>query len=121
MRMLRLASIAAAALVAAGCFQSATLIRVNADGSGTIEQTTLVTDAALRQLRQFAATGDENGKPIDLFSTNQARQMAQALGSNVTVVSSTRIKTAEGEGSKAILAFPDITQLQLKQSSEWGM
>src|SRR2546427_641350 len=115
MRMFRLAGIAVAALVVAGCFQSTTLIRVNADGSGTIEQTTLVTEAALRQLRQFAAANDESGKGTDLFSINQARQIAEAMGSDVTVVSSTRIKTAEGEGSKAVLAFPDINRIRIKQ------
>ena len=122
MRMFRLAGIAVAALVVAGCFQSTTLIRVNADGSGTIEQTTLVTEAALRQLRQFAAANDENGKRTDLFSIDQARQIAEAIGSDVTVVSSTRIKTAEGEGSKAVLAFPDINRLRIKQgdASEGG-
>jgi len=117
MRIWRYISIAAAALMAGGCFQSNTLIRINADGSGTIEQTTLITEAALRQLRQFAAAGSENGKPLDLFSTDQARQMAASLGSDITVVSSTRIKNADGEGSKAILAFPDINRLQLKKQS----
>src|SRR5438309_2874998 len=117
MRISRFISIAAAALVAGGCFQSTTLIRINSDGSGTIEQTTLVTAAALRQLRQFAA-GGESGKPVDLFSTNQAREMATALGPDVTVVSTTRIKTAEGEGSKAILSFTDINKLQVKNPHE---
>src|SRR5262245_19668692 len=114
MRTRALAPILAAA-VAAGCFQSTTLIRINADGSGTIEQTTLVTDAAMRQLRQFAAMGAESGKPQDLFSTAQARQMAAAIGADVSTLSSTRIKTAEGEGSKATFGFADINRLRFKQ------
>src|SRR5213593_4882630 len=80
MRISGLASIAAAALATAACFQSTTVIRINGDGSGTIEQTTLVTTTALRQLRQFAAIGHEDGKAPDIFSIEQARQMATALG-----------------------------------------
>ena len=113
--MLRLACIALAALATCGCFQSTTLIRVNADGSGTIEQTTIVTNAALRQLRQFAAMSDDKGKASDFFSTSHAEHIAEAFGSNVTVASSTRIKTADGEGSKTIFAFPDINELRLKR------
>jgi len=108
----------AASLVTAGCFQSTTVIRINSDGSGTIEQTTIVTDAALRQLRQLAAVGGESDKPIDLFSTSEARQIAAKIGSDVTLVSSTRIKTAAGEGTKAIFAFPDINRLQLKPGGD---
>jgi hypothetical protein len=113
--MFRLAAIAAVAIAAAGCFQSTTLIRVNADGSGTIEQTTIVTTAALRQLRQFAAATDDKGKSTDFFSATHAQRIAEAFGSGVTVASSTRIKTAEGEGSKTVFAFSDINELQLKR------
>jgi hypothetical protein len=117
MRIPALTAIAAASLASAACFQSTTVLRINGDGSGTIEQTTLVTTAALRQLRQFAAIGHEDGKAPDIFSIEQARQMAAALGPDVTVVSSTPIKTEEGEGSRAILQFHDINRLQVKQTS----
>jgi hypothetical protein len=115
MRICRFIPIAVAALLAGGCFHSTTLIRINADGSGTIEQTTLVTEAALQQLRQLAAAAGENGKTEDIFSEDQARQMATALGPDVTVVSSTKIKNADGEGSRAVLAFSDINRLQVKK------
>ena len=106
-----------ATLATTGCFQSSTLLRINADGSGTIEQTTILTNQAVRQLRQFEAmAGDASQKP-ELFSTSQARQMAAAIGPDVTLVSSTPIKTADGEGSKAIFAFPDINRLQIKRDS----
>ena len=67
MRIFRLAAVAAVALAAAGCFQSTTLIRINADGSGTIEQTTIVTEAALQQLRQFAPKTDSCPLAIPSF------------------------------------------------------
>jgi hypothetical protein len=121
MDMLRFASIISIALATSGCFQSTTLIRVNADGSGTLEQTTLVTQAALRSLRQIWAMSNDNGtRPADLFSTAQARQFAEAMGSGVTLVSSAPIKNAEGEGSRAVFAFRDISQLQPKATGTAG-
>jgi len=117
MRILRLATLAVAALAASGCFQSSTLIRVNADGSGTLEQTTLITQAGLQTLRQVWAMSAENGtRPVELFSAAQARQFAEGMGPGVTLVSSTPIKNAEGEGSRAVLAFKDISQLQAKRA-----
>jgi hypothetical protein len=115
-RTSRLAFIVAAALGLGGCFQSTTLLRINADGSGTIEQTTLLTDAALAQLRQLAS-GGSMGKPLDLFSGKQAQETAANIGPDVTVVSNTRLKTADAEGTKTIFAFPDVNHLRLKQSS----
>jgi hypothetical protein len=115
MRIIRLGAIAAVAVLACGCFQSTTLIHVNADGSGTIEQTTIVTSAALRQLRQFANANDEKARSLDFFSETHAQRIAESLGPDVTVASSARIKTAEGEGSKTVFAFPDINELQLKR------
>jgi len=118
MRASRFAGIAIAALFTSACFQSTTLIRINDDGSGTIEQTTIVTDAAMKQLRALVAMGSGADKPIDLFSTTQARQMAAKIGTDVSLVSSTRIKTAAGEGTKAVFAFADINRLQLKPEGD---
>ena len=47
MWLIRRALAALTILPVVGCFQSSTVIRVKADGSGTIEQRMLVTDAAL--------------------------------------------------------------------------
>ncbi len=116
MRLIRLAAVAAAALSAAACFQSTTVLKIKADGSGTIEQTTMVTEAALRQLRQFAASDAEASKQVDLFSATRAREVAASLGRDVTLVSTTPIKNAAGEGSKTVFAFADVGRLQLKQA-----
>jgi hypothetical protein len=53
--MSRLAAILLFAVGTAGCFQMTTVVKVNGDGSGTIDHTMLVTKAALAQLRNFRA------------------------------------------------------------------
>jgi hypothetical protein len=118
MRTFRVAPVVVAALALSACFQSTTILRVNADGSGTIEQTTVVTQAGMKNLRQVWAMGKDDGtKPPDVFSPAQSRKFAEAMGPGVTLVSSTPIKNADGEGSRAIFAFRDISQLPARRTA----
>jgi hypothetical protein len=103
-----------AALACGACLQSTVLIKVNGDGSGTIEQGLLMTGTALAQLRSFAALGN-GAKPVDPFSEAQMRANAASIGPTVTYLSSTPIKTEEGEGRNIIYAFTDINQLRINQ------
>jgi len=116
MRYPHLAVILLASVLAGGCLQSATLVRVNADGSGTVEERLLLTKAAVAQLTQLAAMGGEKGKPFDPFSEEDARKAAADLGPDVKFVSSTPIKTETAEGRSIVYAFTDINRLRVNQS-----
>jgi hypothetical protein len=114
MRTIGLASLVALCLASSACFQMTTVVKVNGDGSGTIDHALVITKAALAQLRNFAALGGGGrGQPIDLTSEDQARAMASALGPGVTYVSSTPIDTPVGQGRRALYAFTDISQLRI--------
>jgi hypothetical protein len=114
MRIIGLASLVAACLASSACFQMTTVVKVNGDGSGTIDHALVVTKAALAQLRSFGARGGGGrGQPIDLTSEDQARAMASALGPGVTYLSSTPIDTPVGQGRRAQYAFTDISQLRI--------
>ena len=115
MRFLPLSALLAVASAVGGCFQSATILKVNADGSGTIEQRTLITDAGLSQLRAFTIMGGGAGKDLDLLSEQQARSLAPAIGPGVTYVSSMPIKTVDAQGRDAVYAFSDVTQLRISE------
>lgn len=111
----------ACAVLSGGCFQSTALIKVNADGSGTIEHQTLMTAAALAQLRQLAGLfGGSSGKPVDPFSEAQARDLADKMGDGVTLLSSTPLKTAAGEGRANVYGFRDITRVRFTQMATPG-
>ena len=104
-----------------GCFQSTALIKVNADGSGTIEHQTLMTAAALAQLRQLAGLfGGNSGRPVDPFSEAQARDLAGKMGDGVTLLSSTPLETAAGEGRANVYGFRDITRVRFTQMATPG-
>src|SRR5712691_5515167 len=57
MRLLRLSLLFVGALSSGACFQMTTVLKVNADGSGTIDHRMLYSASAIAQLRQFAALG----------------------------------------------------------------
>src|SRR5947208_13779542 len=81
--------IALLAIPLAGCFQSSTVIHVKADGSGTIEQRTLLTEPAMDQLRTLAILGGGNPDAAAPTSEAQAKAMAASIGQGVTCVTST--------------------------------
>jgi hypothetical protein len=109
---LRTALVFAAALASSACFQMTTVLKVNTDGSGTIDHRMLYSTAALAQLRQFAALGGGRGQ-IDPLSEQQAREMAATIGPGVSYVTSTPINTPAGQGRESTYAFTDLTQLRI--------
>jgi len=115
MRLLRLSLTLLAAVGLAGCFQSSTILHVNADGSGTIDERMLLTGAALSQLRALAAFGGGGGQDVNPISEDQARAAATSLGSGVTYVSSTPITDGDAQGRAIVYAFTDITQVRISQ------
>jgi hypothetical protein len=112
MRVATLALVAMSSIALGGCFQSSTVITVNSDGSGTIDQRVLFTGAALAQMRGLSALGG-SGKAFDPVSEEQARQAAAALGPNVRYVSSEPVMTGEALGRNILYAFSDVNQLRV--------
>ena len=104
-----------AAVGLAGCFQSSTIIHVNADGSGTIDERMLLTGAALAQIRALAAFGGGSGQDVNPISEEQARAAATSMGSGVTYLSSTPISSGDAQGRAIVYAFTDINQVRISQ------
>ena len=115
MRYVRFALALAGAVMCSACFQFSTVLTLRADGSGTVDQRLLFTQAAVAQLRQLASLGG-GGQDFDPLSEKRAREAATTLGQGVTYVSSTVIDTSEGVGRDITYAFTDINQLSLDQA-----
>src|SRR5262245_47777209 len=117
MRTLRLLGTLAPSLLLTGCLQSTALVKVNADGSGTIENQTLMTSAALAQMRQLSGLfGGTDARPVDPFSEQQMSELASRMGEGVTLVSTRPLKTDAAEGREAIYGFRDVTKLRVSES-----
>ena len=99
----------------AGCFQSATLVKLNPDGSGTLEMTTTMTTKTLAHMGALAASAgeDDQANPDTLFSVDAAKTAVDEMGTGVTFVSARRIDTRDRKGIKAVYAFKDIRTLSL--------
>jgi len=115
---IRTALALAAALPLTACFDASTVIKVKADGSGTIEQRILVTDAALDQLRAFTILGGGHAADVDPTSEAQAQSLASAIGPGVTYVSSTPVRTPAAQGRDALYAFTDISQIRISEQPQ---
>lgn len=122
MKLIRLAVATLLLLTLTGCISSSTLIRLNADGSGTIEQTILLGTAFAEQIKQMmaemaAAFGGEGqeAEAQELFPEAEFRDGAAELGEGVRFVSHQSVKTPEAEGVRVVYAFDDVTKLHISQ------
>jgi len=112
-QLLRAALLVAGALTTTACFQMTTVLKVNGDGSGSIDHQMVYTKAALAQLKSFAALGGGRGGSADPLSEQQARELTASIGPGVTYVSSELITTPLGQGRSATYAFTDVSQLRI--------
>jgi hypothetical protein len=104
------AILAAASLTA--CLDSTTIVKVKPDGSGTVEQTTLVNMAALKGM--MPNTDKPASGPV--INRAELERTAERMGQGVRLVSAEPVKGDTGfEGTKAIFAFDDINQIQVSQ------
>ncbi len=109
---IRLLAVLVAAVSLTACLDSTTLVKLKPDGSGTVEQTTLMNVAALKGL-MGGAGGQMNGP---MMNKADLERTAKSMGEGVRLVSSEPIKADGGfEGVKAIFAFDDINKIQVSQ------
>ena len=112
-----------------GCFESDTVVEVRPDGSGTIEETFMLSNAMLQSLKDFSKGFDE-GETKDVKQPGppqqetdpvaqmmkDARKQTNQYGPGVKFVSVVPHKSGEMTGYKATYSFPDITQLRITQN-----
>jgi hypothetical protein len=112
MRMLRAVLLVTASATLVGCINSATLIKVKPDGSGTVEQTTLVNTGAMKVMMPGMTPPGPAGGAV-----NEAdlKRTAERMGKGVRLVSAEPAKAGTFEGTKAVFAFDDINQVAVSQ------
>ena len=116
------------------CLQIDTLIKVKPDGSGTIEETFMMSKEVVQLMKgmvgQMMEGMAESGKgppakqpeqkqameSFNLFDEAKLKQEAGAKGEGVTYVSGKKIATDAFEGYRAVYAFADINKLKLNQN-----
>jgi len=102
-----------------GCFDSAILVKVNKDGSGTVEETVILSTAFTELMASFGAgMGGESGDgdEQDLVDEEKLRSKAAAMGPGVELVRAEPVVTDSGSGFRAVYRFKDINTLQVNQN-----
>jgi hypothetical protein len=112
MRAFRILAVLLATTVSTACLNSTTLVKVKPDGSGIVEQTTLVNTAALKGM-MGANAGGPNGP---MMNKADLERTAARMGEGVKLVSMEPVKGDSGfEGVKATFSFEDINKIQVSQ------
>lgn len=117
MRAIRVIVVFVSAAMLSACLNSTTLIRVKPDGSGTIEQTTLIN---LQALKSMMPGMSQTGQSSNGVNDADLKRTAERIGKGVRVVSAEPVKDNGFEGVKATFAFDDINQIQISQDPDVG-
>jgi len=97
-----------------GCIEYGMLIKVDKNGSGTIEQKLVMSKAVMEMLKQFPGSSQsEQGKDIALYDVESLKNNAAKFGKGVTFEGSQKISGADGEGYSAIYKFNNVNDLRL--------
>jgi len=129
----RLTLLAPVVLVLSGCITSETLIRLKADGSGTVEQIMLINVRALEEVPDMMAgllggkvTSSSSSKktggtgPSEMFDEGRLRTDVEKFGTGVRFVSAEKLTRGGMEGGRVIYAFDDINTLTIDQELPSG-
>jgi hypothetical protein len=110
-----------------GCFQIDQVVTVSPDGSGTLEETFMISRKIAESMaaltggmseQQGAAGNDISGKKEQsFFKDDEIKKRAESFGSGVRFVRMERLASKQFEGYKAVYTFTDINKLRLDQGN----
>jgi len=107
------------ALLLCGCVDVEKVITLNADGSGTLVETALLTKDLFKDFEESSKQEAQSGQLQPRWTwidKNLLRDRAPALGAGVTFVSAKRVSSDKFEGWSATYTFTDIGKLKVDQS-----
>ncbi len=99
-----------------GCVDTSTIVKVNRDGSGTIEETVIISLGFLQLMQGMSGEAAEPAEAIDMLDEDELKEKAGQIGEGVALVSAESIKTDSGTGYKAIYSFKDINKIRINQN-----
>lgn len=110
-----------------GCFQIDQVITLLPDGSGTFEETFMISRKISASMAALTAGLDEQAETDDtrkpdikeqsFFKDAEIKKRAESLGSGVRFIRMERIVNKQFEGYKAIYSFNDINMLHIEQNN----
>ena len=116
MKALKIVVLLVLSLALMGCFESIVLLRVNKDGSGTIEETVVISDAFMELMKSFGGGEEDEEEEEDFIDEQELTDKAASMGEGVRYVSAEPVKTDRGSGYKAIYSFSNINDVRINQN-----
>jgi hypothetical protein len=110
------------AIALVGCINMKTSIKLKKDGSGSIEQTFLLSNAVASMMNSNPEkkTDDESAAAPDmsaqLMDKDKLAAYAKEMGEGVVLVSVTPFSEGEFSGYKAVYSFKDINKVKINQN-----
>ena len=108
------------------CLQQEKVIKLKTDGSGTVEETMVMSKEVIAQMKQMTdglgallqgkGKTDGGGTPFQVLDEKKLRDAAERMGDGVTFVSAKPLTTPTGEGYTAVYAFTDINKLKIDEN-----
>jgi hypothetical protein len=109
----------------AGCFQVDQVVTLSPDGSGTLEETFLISRKVSESMaaltggmaEQMGGEGVEKApkKEQSFFKDDEIKKRSESFGTDVRFVKMERISNKQFEGYKALYSFKNINTLRLDQ------
>ena len=99
-----------------GCLQVDTTVKLNKDGSGTIEEKVMMSDMVVQMMNQFMnSMPDSSGKKQEfkLFKEDELKNKVSEYGEGVKYVSGKEVSKDGWQGYKAVYSFKDINKLRM--------
>ena len=106
-------------LTIAGCVDVKTKIKVNKDGSGTVEETVLMSTEMIQMLKQFVsgfADDSTNVEEFKLYNEGDIKNRAADFGDGVQFSSGKELQEDGREGYVAVYTFEDLNKLRFDQN-----
>jgi hypothetical protein len=100
-------------LLLSGCFRTNTVVYLNADGSGTIEETVLLAAYALNMIQEM-----DSSQVVDLIDEEKLIARQDSLGEGVVYEGVEAIDEDGFIGYIAVYSFSDINLVHLQDNSE---
>jgi len=103
------------------CIQVETKVNVNKDGSGTVEETVLMSNEMVQMLNEFMsgfASDTVETEEFKLYNEEDLKNREAKLGEGVMLVSGSEYKTEDKQGYKVVYSFTDLSKLKIDQSPD---
>ncbi len=117
----RLFVLSLTALFFSGCIEVKTLVNVNKDGSGTIQEKVLYSKEMIGLLSSFNvsdSTGTKSKSRSPFYDVDKLKSDAGNMGEGVSYISSKEIKEGDREGYIATYGFKDLNKIKVSDSPD---